>query len=129
MGYTKKKPTHIIVSEVHVTPNYPNNEPISMDNKDWWEHRRKMLAIECDGVFEILKNNYLKEIIPHPDESICLELKIQGTKDYIKETKALFKASYVNGFPPDKIPRDVELLPAYEKFLDWLEKRNGTIRV
>ena len=65
-----------------------------------------------------MKLQYEKDIVRFPNELIHLEMLYNLTQENIKETKALFKASYVNGFPPDKIPRDVELLPAYEKFLD-----------
>ena len=140
MSNIKKKPTHIILGdESTIEYTYEpttndkfkfniviNNDPVSLDNKEWWGHRTKNLTKECSGVFEKMKLQYEKDIVRFPKESIWLKTIYNQTKKYIDETYQLFDSRIVNGFPPNKIPRDIELLPAYEEFLEWLEdKKKG----
>lgn len=100
------------------------NQPISLDNIEWWNHRNKRLVRDCNALFERLKMEYNKQTVLFPRKNVWRETSINLAKKHIEEIKRLFEKSTRNGLPPEKIPRSIELLPAYEDFLKWLEKED-----
>jgi hypothetical protein len=113
----------------HDIPPTVINQSISIDNREWWNHQKKQFKKECESLFKKLIATYEKEIFKFADESAWLEIKYNQAKEYIEQIKKLFEAKSINGTLPyeTKIPRSVQLLPAYENFLKWLERRKVSL--